>query len=70
LVVPGKQSIPIWLTIVIGIAAAFIGTLLARLIGVAQTSGIDWIELALQVAVAAVGVAIVAGAYGRRGVSR
>ena len=29
LVVPGRQSIPIWLTIIIGIVAAFVGTLLA-----------------------------------------
>ena len=68
LVVPGKQNIPIWLTIVIGIVAAFIGTAIARLFGVAVTSGIDWIELILQVVVAAIGVAIVAGVYGRRGV--
>jgi hypothetical protein len=37
---------------------------------VANTGGIDWIELILQVIVAAIGVTIVAGAYGRRGVTR
>nr|WP_221381977.1 GlsB/YeaQ/YmgE family stress response membrane protein [Actinoplanes polyasparticus] len=65
LVVPGKQNIPIWLTLLIGVVAAFIGTLLASAIGVAETPGIDWIELALQIGVAAAGVAIVAGAKGR-----
>jgi uncharacterized membrane protein YeaQ/YmgE (transglycosylase-associated protein family) len=70
LVAPGKQNIPIWLTILVGIVAAFIGTFIARLFGVASTSGIDWIELILQVVVAAIGVTIVAGAYGRRGVTR
>jgi uncharacterized membrane protein YeaQ/YmgE (transglycosylase-associated protein family) len=70
LVVPGRQNIPIWLTIVIGIVAAFIGTAIARLFGVANTAGIDWIELILQVVVAAVGVAIVAAAWGRRGIRR
>jgi uncharacterized membrane protein YeaQ/YmgE (transglycosylase-associated protein family) len=70
LVVPGRQNIPIWLTIVIGIVAAFIGTAIARLFGVANTSGIDWIELILQVVVAAIGVAIAAGAWGRRGIRR
>jgi uncharacterized membrane protein YeaQ/YmgE (transglycosylase-associated protein family) len=70
LVVPGRQNIPIWLTIVIGIVAAFIGTAIARLFGVANTAGIDWIELILQVVVAAIGVAIVAGAWGRRGIRR
>ncbi|MEU4829869.1 GlsB/YeaQ/YmgE family stress response membrane protein [Streptosporangium sp. NPDC023615] len=68
LVVPGKQNIPIWLTIVVGIVAALIGTAIARALGVSNTSGIDWIEIIIQVAVAAVGVAIVAGMYGRRGV--
>ena len=70
LVVPGKQNIPIWLTIVIGIVAAFIGTFIARALGVADTNGIDWIELLVQVIVAAVGVYAVTAAYGRRGVSR
>lgn len=66
LVVPGKQNIPIWLTLVIGVVAAVLGTLLAGALDVADTGGIDWIELVLQVAFAAVGVAIAAGAYGRR----
>lgn len=66
LVVPGKQDIPIWLTILIGIGAALLGTLVAGLLNVDDTRGIDWIELAIQVAFAAIGVAIVAGARGRR----
>jgi uncharacterized membrane protein YeaQ/YmgE (transglycosylase-associated protein family) len=66
LVVPGRQDIPIWLTIVIGALGAIVGTALAQVIGVAVTPGIDWIELVLQVAVAAVGVAVVAGVHGRR----
>jgi uncharacterized membrane protein YeaQ/YmgE (transglycosylase-associated protein family) len=63
LVVPGRQAIPIWLTIVIGIVAAFVGTLLATAIGVGSTRGIDWIELFIQVGLAAVGVYLVAGRY-------
>lgn len=71
LVVPGKQNIPIWLTIVVGIVAAFIGTFLARAFGIpTATSGIDWLELLVQVIVAAVLVYLVAGLYGRRGVRR
>ena len=70
LVVPGKQHIPIWLTIVIGIIAAFIGTFIARAFGVASTGGIDWIEILLQIVVAAIGVYAVAAMYGRRGVTR
>jgi uncharacterized membrane protein YeaQ/YmgE (transglycosylase-associated protein family) len=66
LVVPGRQHLPIWLTILIGIGAAFAGTALAGAIGVADTRGIDWIEIGIQVAVAAVGVLLVEGLYGRR----
>ena len=71
LVVPGKQNIPIWLTIVIGIVAAFIGTFLARAVGISTaTSGIDWLELLVQVVVAAIGVYAVTQMYGRRSVRR
>ncbi len=66
LVVPGKQNIPIWLTILIGIVAAIIGTFIASALGVNDTKGIDWIELIIQVVLAAVGVFAVAGLYGRR----
>ena len=66
LVVPGKQNIPIWLTLLIGVVAAIIGTFIAAALGVDDTGGIDWIELILQVALAAAGVAIIAGARGRR----
>lgn len=71
LVVPGRQSIPIWLTILIGIVAAFIGTFIARALGIAtETNGIDWIELLIQVVVAAIGVYAVTQMYGRRSVRR
>ena len=70
LVVPGKQNIPIWLTLLIGIVAALIGTFIASALGVNDTKGIDWIELLIQVILAAVGVAAVAGVYGRRRVTR
>jgi uncharacterized membrane protein YeaQ/YmgE (transglycosylase-associated protein family) len=68
LVVPGRQNIPIWLTMVIGVVAALLGTVVARALGIATaTSGIDWLELLIQVALAAVGVALVAGmSRGRR----
>jgi len=67
LVVPGRQPIPIWLTIVVGIVAAFIGTWLAGVLGIStSTPGIDWLELLVQVVVAAIGVAIVAAVFGKR----
>src|SRR4051812_20126230 len=66
LVVPGRQSMPVWLTIVVGIAAALLGSVIAGAMGVRDTAGFDWIEFFIQVVLAAVGVAIVAGTYGRR----
>jgi uncharacterized membrane protein YeaQ/YmgE (transglycosylase-associated protein family) len=70
LVVPGKQNIPIWLTLVIGVVAALLGTVIANAVGVNNTKGVDWIELLFQVVLAAIGVALVAGTSSRRGVRR
>jgi uncharacterized membrane protein YeaQ/YmgE (transglycosylase-associated protein family) len=70
LVVPGKQNIPIWLTIVVGIVAALLGTVLARAFGVVDTKGFDWIEFLFQVVLAAIGVALVAGVGSRRRLTR
>ena len=70
-ILPGRQNIPIWLTIVVGIVAAFLGTAIARAIGIpTATAGIDWLELMVQLIVAIAGVALVSGAYGRRGITR
>ena len=68
LVVPGRQDLSIWVTIAIGIVAALIGSLIASALGVGETSGIDWIKLIIQVALAALGVALVVGRFssGRR----
>ncbi|MBB5808784.1 putative membrane protein YeaQ/YmgE (transglycosylase-associated protein family) [Saccharothrix ecbatanensis] len=68
LIAPGKQAIPIWLTIIVGIVAAFLGTFLARALGVEDTPGIDWIEIIVQVIIAAIGVSLVAGFYGKKSV--
>ncbi|ALC19501.1 GlsB/YeaQ/YmgE family stress response membrane protein [Streptomyces pristinaespiralis] len=57
LVVPGRQHIGILWTIVVGIAAAFLGTALAAAFGDADTDGVDWVEWLFQIALAAVGVA-------------
>jgi uncharacterized membrane protein YeaQ/YmgE (transglycosylase-associated protein family) len=65
-VAPGKQNIPLWLTLLVGIVAALVGTAIAAAVGVAATRGFDWIEMIIQVALAAIGVAIVAGIYHRR----
>ena len=66
LVLPGRQPIPIWLTLLIGVVAALLGSVVAAALGVQTTDGIDWIEIFIQVALAALGVTLVAGLYGRR----
>ncbi|WP_402463398.1 GlsB/YeaQ/YmgE family stress response membrane protein [Isoptericola aurantiacus] len=66
LVLRGKQRISIIATILVGIVAALVGTWIASQIGVRDTGGIDWIELALQVGLAAVGVSLLAGGRRRR----
>ena len=62
-IAPGKQDIPIWLTILVGIVAAFVGSFIAGTF--AETKGFDWIEILLQIVLAVVGVMAVAGIYGR-----
>ena len=67
LVLPGRQRIPIWLTILVGIVAALVGS---AIVGpLRDTDGIDWVELLVQIALAAVGVALVS-ALRDRGRSR
>ncbi len=67
LVLPGKQRIGMLLTILVGIVSAFVGTAIARAVGIpTATNGIDWMELLVQVVVAALGAALVASLMGRR----
>ncbi|GGO68229.1 GlsB/YeaQ/YmgE family stress response membrane protein [Nonomuraea cavernae] len=59
LLVPGKQHMSIGLTLIVGIVAALIGTLIAHAFGLADTRGIDWIEHLLQLGLAVIGVVLV-----------
>jgi len=70
LVIPGRQPIPLWLTIILGIIGGLVGNWLASVLGVRHTSGIDWIRHLLQILTAAVLIAIVAPMWIRRGVRR
>lgn len=63
LLLPGKQDIPIWLTIVVGIIAALIGS---AIVGpFRDTNGVDWIELIVQLILAVVGVSLATNMRGR-----
>ncbi|ARX83305.1 MULTISPECIES: GlsB/YeaQ/YmgE family stress response membrane protein [Streptomyces] len=65
LVLPGRQRIGMLWTIAVGIAAALVGTGIAAVLGVSDTKGIDWIEWAIQIALAAAGVAALQRFKGR-----
>lgn len=56
LVMPGKQDISVFGTIVSGAIGALVGGAAANWLGVGDTRGIDWIQLILEVAAAAVAV--------------
>jgi uncharacterized membrane protein YeaQ/YmgE (transglycosylase-associated protein family) len=66
LILPGRQNIPIWLTVLIGIAAALLGGAIATWLGVGETRGIDWWRHIIQVAVAVLFVWIAARMWGNR----
>ncbi|MFC1419178.1 GlsB/YeaQ/YmgE family stress response membrane protein [Streptacidiphilus cavernicola] len=57
MLLPGKQAIPFWLTIICGMLGALLGNAVAGWIGVRHTSGIDWIRHLLQLIGAVVVVA-------------
>lgn len=67
LILPGKQNIPMWLTVLAGVVASIVGFLIANALGVATTNGVDWIELILKIVLAVVAVWGATRLYGNRG---
>lgn len=65
LVVPGKQDIAIWLTILVGIVAALIGLAIAGALGLGTV-----LTVIIQVLLAAGGVYLIANARSGRSVGR
>ncbi|QMU75459.1 GlsB/YeaQ/YmgE family stress response membrane protein [Streptacidiphilus sp. PB12-B1b] len=63
LLLPGRQAIPIWLTVLCGMVGALLGNYISSVIGVRHTSGIDWIRHLLQVVGALVVVAAGSALY-------
>ena len=65
-VAPGdKDNIPIWLTIVCGIAGVLIGWFIYDALGGDATSGVDWVRWIVAILVAAVLVVIASTVTGR-----
>jgi uncharacterized membrane protein YeaQ/YmgE (transglycosylase-associated protein family) len=65
LVLPGRQRIGAFVTFLIGVAAALLGSFVAQLLDVDDNAGVrlwvlhwDWIVLAIQVGFAVVGVGL------------
>lgn len=58
LVMPGKQDVSVGMTILLGAVGALVGGLIYGWLGGTETSGIDWIELVVQVVVAAIVIGI------------
>ncbi len=65
-VLPGRQDIPIWLTIILGVIGAIIGNVIATALGVGDTKGSDWIRHIIQIAAAAGLIALVAPWWAKR----
>ena len=65
LFMPGKQSIGIIATIIVGIIGTIIGYYIAAGLGVKQTNGVDWLRWIISIIVSMVLVAITAALLGR-----
>ncbi|WP_020576402.1 GlsB/YeaQ/YmgE family stress response membrane protein [Actinopolymorpha alba] len=61
-----RDKIPLWLTVICGIGGVLIGYYIAAALGVAETSGIDWIRWIISIVIAAILVVIAATLTGRR----
>jgi uncharacterized membrane protein YeaQ/YmgE (transglycosylase-associated protein family) len=63
--IPGARHIPIWLTVVVAVIAAMLGTVLAGLAGM-DTDGDHLLRLVIQVGLAGVALAVLATVASRR----
>lgn len=57
-VIPGRQRIPLWLTVIFGILGGLLGNAVAAWAGVHHTRGVDWLRHGLQLAGAVLIVAL------------
>ncbi|MCB5907332.1 GlsB/YeaQ/YmgE family stress response membrane protein [Streptomyces pinistramenti] len=57
-IIPGKQQIPLWLTVIFGMLGSVLGNWVATGIGVNDTRGIDWIRHLCQLIGAVIIVAV------------
>jgi uncharacterized membrane protein YeaQ/YmgE (transglycosylase-associated protein family) len=69
-ILPGRQAIPWWLSILLGMGGAWLGNGVAGWLGVRHTGGVDWIRHALQLGFAVALVAVGASLWAARGGGR
>jgi uncharacterized membrane protein YeaQ/YmgE (transglycosylase-associated protein family) len=67
--VPACRNVPFWLPMAVGVGAALLGTVAARLAGI-NTSQVSPVELVLQVTLAGFGLGAVAATADRRPAGR
>ncbi|WP_406045862.1 GlsB/YeaQ/YmgE family stress response membrane protein [Micromonospora sp. NBC_00898] len=63
LVIPGRREAPVWLTVAIGVVAALVGTIVARLAGI-DTGAFNPRALIVQAGLAGLGVVLVVATAG------
>jgi uncharacterized membrane protein YeaQ/YmgE (transglycosylase-associated protein family) len=66
LVMPGRQPMGFLITILLGIVGVLVGWWLAGLLGVQQTSGVDWLRWIISIIVAVLAIGVYEG-IARRG---
>lgn len=66
MLLPGVQRIGLFLTIVAGALAAYVGQFIAEGLGLATTEGVDWAKLGIQVLLAMLAIGAIGGVGGRR----
>lgn len=70
LIMKGDQNMGVLITIALGALGAWVGSLLADMMGVADTAGIDWIRWIISIIVAIAFIAIYLAVRGRAGKPR
>jgi uncharacterized membrane protein YeaQ/YmgE (transglycosylase-associated protein family) len=62
-----RDNIPLWLTIVCGIAGVLVGYWIASMFGLTGTGGVDWIKWVISLVVAIIFVVIASAVMAKRG---
>lgn len=68
LLIPGRDDVPMWVTVLVGVLAALVGTVLVST--VRETTGIDAVEMLVRAALAVAGVLLVDQVWRRRRAAR